>query len=222
MTTSGNPAGSTQAGRATDVPGQSAGGKSEQAKEVAGAAADQGRQIADTAAQQAKSVAADATDHARGLVNDALSQVDDAAHGQMARLVEMLETFSDDLEQMAAQSDTSGLASEITRQAANRTRDLGHRLDGREPREILEDVRGFARRRPGTFLAGALVAGVVAGRFARGAKDASQDGTGSSTQPTATEALPSESLSSSVAGPAQGGLGTSVTPPLQPTPGGMR
>lgn len=222
MTMPGNPAGSTESGIATDVPGQSTGGKSEQAKEVAGAAADQGRQVADTALQQTRNVAGEATEHAKGLVNDALSQVDGEAHRQMDRLVELLESFSDDLDQMAAQSDTSGLASDMARQVANRTRDLGHRLDGREPREILEDVRGFARRRPGTFLAGALVAGVVAGRFARGAKDASQNGTSGPPQPMASETLPPDSLGTAVAGPAQGGFGTPVTQPIQPTPGGMR
>jgi hypothetical protein len=112
---------------ATDVPAQSTGGKSEQAQEVAGAAADQGRQVADTAMQQARDVAGEATEHARGLVNDALSQVDREAQRQMGRVVETLETFSDDLDQMAGQSGNSGLASEMARQVANRTRDLGRR-----------------------------------------------------------------------------------------------
>lgn len=186
MTTSGRPGGATETGIATDVPAQSTGGKSERAQEVAGAAADQGRQVADTAMQQAKSVAGEATDHARGLVSDALGQVDDEARRQMGRMAQTLETFSDDLGQMADQSGSNGLASEMARQVANRTRDLGRRLDGREPQEILEDVRGFARRRPGTFLVGALVAGVVAGRFARGAKDASSGGPGTPAQPIQT------------------------------------
>jgi len=44
-------------------------------------------------------------------------------------------------------------------------------------------VRGFARRRPGTFLLGALAAGIVAGRLARGAKD----GSSSSTSPSQSD-----------------------------------
>jgi len=223
MTTSGRPGGSTETGIATDVPAQSTGGKSDRAQDVAGAAADQGRQVADTAMQQARSVAGEATDHARGLVTDALSQVDEEAHRQMGRMVQTLETFSDDLDQMAGQGETSGLASEMARQVANRTRDLGRRLDGREPQEILEDVRGFARRRPGTFLVGALVAGVVAGRFARGAKDASSGGTGTPThRATSVEPTLSGGLGVSTTEPATEGLGTPLAQPIQTPPGGMR
>lgn len=46
------------------------------------------------------------------------------------------------------------------------------RLDEREPSELLDELRRFARRRPGAFLLGAFAAGAVAGRVARGAKDA--------------------------------------------------
>lgn len=223
MTMSGSPGGSTETGMATDVPAQSTGGRSEQAQEVAGAAADQGRQVADTAMQQARDVAGEATEHARGLVNDALSQVDQEAQRQMGRVVQTLETFSDDLDQMAGQSGSSGLAAEMARQVANRTRDLGRRLDGREPQEILEDVRGFARRRPGTFLVGALVAGVVAGRFARGAKDASSGETGTPThRATPGEPTLSGGLGASMTEPATEGLGTPLAQPIQTPPGGMR
>jgi hypothetical protein len=55
---------------------------------------------------------------------------------------------------------------------SDRARQVGARLDGREPQELLDDVRGFARRRPGTFLLGSLAAGVLVGRLLRGAKDA--------------------------------------------------
>ena len=39
--------------------------------------------------------------------------------------------------------------------------------------DLLDDIRSFARRKPGAFLLGAAVAGIVAGRMFRGAKDAS-------------------------------------------------
>jgi hypothetical protein len=173
--------------------------------------------------QQAKSVAGEATEHARGLVSDALGQVDEEARRQMGRMAQTLKTFSDDLDQMADQSGSNGLASEMARQVANRTRDLGRRLDGREPQEILEDVRGFARRRPGTFLVGALVAGVVAGRFARGAKDASSGGPGTPTQRATTgEPTLSSGLGASATEPATEGLGAPPAQPIQTPPGGLR
>jgi len=64
-----------------------------------------------------------------------------------------------------------GLAADVAREVAERARSLGSRLDGREPGELLEDVRDFARRRPGMFLLGALAAGMVAGRLVKGATE---------------------------------------------------
>ena len=66
----------------------------------------------------------------------------------------------------------SGLAAGVAAEVADRARSLSRQLDQREPSEILDDVRRFARQRPGTFLLGALAAGVVVGRLLRGTKDA--------------------------------------------------
>ena len=62
--------------------------------------------------------------------------------------------------------------------------DLAGWLDQRDPGELLDEVRGIARRKPGTFLLGALAAGVVAGRLTRGAVDASRSDTGAVPPPT--------------------------------------
>ena len=63
----------------------------------------------------------------------------------------------------------------------------------------MEEVRRFARRRPGAFLAGSLVAGVVAGRLTRGAK-AAQDSTESSAQTGAASPSGAGSPSGALAG----------------------
>ncbi len=104
-------------------------------------------------------------------MQDARTMVDEQSRTGRDRLVETTRTLGSDLEQMA-ENGPDGMAGDIARQVAQKARDLGDLLDGREPSDILDDVRAFARRRPGTFLLGALVAGVAVGRFARGAKDA--------------------------------------------------
>lgn len=175
-------AGSTGVGSRTADTGSGGGGK-EQAKQAAGVAADQGKQVAGTAQDEAKRVASEARSQARGLIDQATSQVEDQSRNQRDRIVDVLRSVGHDLDNMASHSD-GGTASDLVREAADRAKALSSRLDGREPRELLEDVRGFARRRPGTFLLGALVAGVVAGRLTRGAKDATSNSgtvTGSST-----------------------------------------
>jgi uncharacterized protein YjbJ (UPF0337 family) len=145
-------------------------GLKEQAQQVAGTAGEQGKQVAGTAKEEVGHVAAEAKSQFSTLLSEATGQVDDQSRAQKDRLAETLRTFSDDLGSMAEQG--GGLAADLAQEVAQRARDLSSRLQDKDPQDLLEDVRGYARRKPGTFLVGALVAGVVAGRFARGAKAA--------------------------------------------------
>jgi hypothetical protein len=146
----------------------------ERARETASTAADEGRHVAGVAASEAKDVAAEAVQQARSVVDDAMSQVrgqlDDQGRQQKDRLAGTVGTFGDDLQRMA--EGGSGLAAELAQELSQRARSLSRRLDQSEPAELLDDVRRFARQRPGTFLLGALAAGVVVGRLVRGTKDA--------------------------------------------------
>ncbi len=147
----------------------------ERAQAAASTAADEGKHVAGVAQEEAQRVAGEATAQVRSLAGDAKTQVTeqvgDQTRVQRDKLVSTLGTLGDDLDQMAERSESSGLATDVAREVAQHTRTLTNYLDGREPGELLGDVRDFARRRPGLFLAGALVAGVVAGRLARGVKD---------------------------------------------------
>jgi hypothetical protein len=69
---------------------------------------------------------------------------------------------------MAANGGQSGLGAELARQAADRMHGAASWLERREPADLLDEVRNFARRRPGAFLIGAAVAGLAAGRLTRG------------------------------------------------------
>jgi hypothetical protein len=149
----------------------------DRAQETAAQATDEGKKVADTAKTEVQNVAAEARAQASGLLDEAVTQVNDQSRTQRDRLVATLQTFGDDLEQMASQGGRSGPAPDLARQLAGTARGLSSQLDGREPAELLDEVRRFARRRPGMFLLGALTAGMVTGRLARGAK-ASTDGSG--------------------------------------------
>ena len=74
-----------------------------------------------------------------------------------------LRTVADELQEMAAKGGQSGLATEVAQQAAERIHGAASWLEQREPGDLLQAVRDFARRRPGVFLAGAAAAGLVAG-----------------------------------------------------------
>lgn len=216
------------------TPSQGSGdGAKEQAKQAAGTAADESKHVADVAKSEAKSVVEDSKEQARSLLDEAMSQVDEQSRTQRDRLVSMLRSFGDDVEKMAqGEQAPSGMAQDLARQLADRAHELSGRMDGREPTELLDEVRSFARRRPGTFLLGALAAGVVVGRLTRGAKDAQSDGAGSAGRSAtplyddvrATTPAPSGSPAATVAGPAGtasgdpvAGVGTPTQPTAYPT-----
>jgi hypothetical protein len=159
-------------------PQSGAAGAKAQAQQAAGTAADETKHVAGVAQGEAQHVAAEAKSQVQDLVGQATSQVEEQSRTQLGRLAGTLRSYGDDLEKMAAQSD--GPASGLAREAAERVQGLSSHLEGREPRDLLDDVRSFARRKPGVFLGGALIAGIVAGRLTRGAK-AANDGTAGST-----------------------------------------
>ena len=131
-------------------------------------ARDAGGQVAQTAADQAREVVAETGRQARDLLDEAQGQARDQASAQQQKAAQQLRTVADELHEMAANGGQSGLATEVARQAADRMQGAASWLEQREPRELLEGVRNFARRRPGTFLVGAAVAGLAAGRLTRG------------------------------------------------------
>ncbi len=187
--TVGNDSGSFTAASTSDDSTSS--GAKDQAKQAAGTAAQESQHVAGVAKGEAQKVTAEARTQARQLLGEATSQVEDQTRTQRDRLVDSLRTVGDDLEKMAGNAD-GGIAADLVHEVADRARSLTASLDGREPRELLEDVRRYARRKPGTFLLGALAAGVVAGRLTRGAKAASSDSsTGGTTPAYGTGTLPS-------------------------------
>jgi hypothetical protein len=188
------------------------------AKEQAGrggeTAAGAGGQVTQTAKEQAQNVAGEARQQARDLVGEARLQVREQAGSQKSQAVQGLHALGDELEQMAQSSGRSGLAAEVARQASSRTRDLAVYLDRHEPGDLLQEVRSYARRRPVVFLAGAAVAGVVAGRLTRGLTSGGDDSTVTRPELPGAPAVPVAGLTS---GP-HSGQAEAVYPPV-PEPG---
>jgi hypothetical protein len=159
-------------------------GAKDQAKQAAGTAADQGKRVAGVAQDEVKNVAAEAQTQLRGLLDEATTQVDEQSKAQKSRLADTVRTFGDDLESMRGEAQQDGVAAQVVQQVAGQARSLASHLDDRNPSELLDDVRRFARRRPGTFLLGALAAGIVVGRVSRGAKAAQDRPSSGAVEPT--------------------------------------
>lgn len=170
-TTGGYDAGGYSAGT-----GGSEASTTDKAKDTASTATDQGKQVAGTAKDEALNVAGTAAEQARNVVGDAKQQVttqlNDQATTGRDKLSETLRTLGDDLQKMAqGEGPSQGMATDLAQQVSDRVRAFGSHLENREPAQLLDDARDFARRRPGTFLLGALAAGVVAGRMFRATAD---------------------------------------------------
>jgi hypothetical protein len=210
----GDPSAATSS--TTGATGGQSGGMKDEAKEAAGTAKDESRHVADVAKGEARHVAEESRQQAKSLLDDARSQVDEQSRQQRDRLVTTLRSFGDDLEKMAnGEKAGGGMAQDVARQVADRARELSSRMDGGEPTELLDEVRSFARRKPGTFLLGALAAGVVAGRLTRGARDAQSQGGGPSGTPIYDD------VQGTATGTPTAGVGSPVAPPAYPAGSGM-
>jgi hypothetical protein len=167
-----------------------------EATDVAQHARQAGGQVTQTATEQTKQVAAEAGRQARGLLGEAQGQVRDQASTGQQKAAQQLRSVADEIGQMAEKGGTSGVATNAARQAADRLHSAAGWLEQREPADLLDQARSFARRRPGAFLIGAAVAGLAAGRLTRGLvadhQDQKDEQTGS--DGSVTPVYPSEPL----------------------------
>jgi hypothetical protein len=138
------------------------------AADVGNSAREAGSHVAQNATDQARQVIAETGRQARDLLGEAKGQVREQASTQQHQAARQLRAVADELSEMAAKGGQSGLATQVAQEAAERVRGVASWLDQREPGDLLDGVREFARRHPGTFLVGAAAAGMVAGRLTRG------------------------------------------------------
>lgn len=151
-------------------------GVREEASNLAGEAGDAGRRVAGVAKGEAKSVGYEARRQARRLADQVGSEVRQQAANQQSRAASGLRNIGDEFSNMADGSGSgSGFAADLARQAGVRVGGVAQWLDERDPRSILEEVKGFARRRPGVFIAIAVGAGIVVGRLTRALAQPSDD-----------------------------------------------
>ncbi|WP_153506382.1 ATP synthase subunit B family protein [Cumulibacter manganitolerans] len=157
------PSGTTQ-GQAQEVAEHT----KQEAASVAQDAKHEGQQVAQTAKQEAKHVADTAGTHAKRLMDQAKTELDGHASGQQQRLAGEIRNLADELHKMVRSNDGSGPVHAFAGQAASKAGEVAQWLEQREPGDVLNEVRRFAARKPGVFLAIAAGAGLLAGRLTRG------------------------------------------------------
>jgi hypothetical protein len=148
--------------------GESTGTKvKEQGSQAAAGAAQAGKHVMQTAAGQGGQVAKEMGQTARGLVDQAQTELKDQAGMQQKRVAEGLRMLGDQLRSMAEQSGQPGMATNLVGDASSRVHRAADWLEHREPGQVVEEVRDFARHHPAAFLLGSAMAGVMVGRLTR-------------------------------------------------------
>ena len=155
----------------------------ETAKETA---KDEARNVAGTAKEQAGAVVGEARSQVQRIASQAKAQATDRVRGQHNQLVDRLRGLSDEFAEMGRDGDSPGKAL---------VSDLGHRgqrvadfLADRGPEGVVSEVTDFARRRPFTFLAGAVAAGFLVGRLGKNVWKAQQEQSASPSTNTRAQA----------------------------------
>jgi hypothetical protein len=161
-------------------PTPSEGGTQQAAKHEAGRLGSQAqgaaRDVASTAKDEAGQVKDEAVGQARELAASAKQEATSQLSTQQDRLAAQSRTISDDLERISrGERAESDLVNQAVSALSGRARRVTEQLESKEPMDLIDDVRRFAARRPGAFLAIAAGIGLAAGRLTRGAKDSPDD-----------------------------------------------
>ncbi len=197
-----------------------------EAKNVGQTAAQAGSQVASVATDQAKQVAQETQRQAKDLLEQGRTQVKDQVVSQQQKAGQSLSSLAQELRALAdgTSEGAPGPARDLLQQASSSVESFASMLQNREPAQLLDDVRSFARRKPGLFLLGAAAAGVLAGRLTSGVKAAHTDsgqqtggyvGTTNYVDPTPTYSETTTTYTGTSAG-----YSTAGSAPLPPPPYG--
>ncbi|WP_400160508.1 hypothetical protein [Arthrobacter sp. BPSS-3] len=154
------------------------------AADVKAQAADSAQNVAETAKTEAANVAGEVKSNAKDLLHQARTDLTAQAGTQQQKAAEGLHSISSELHTMANASDQPGVASDLIRQAAERSASVATWLENRDPGSLLNEVKSFARQRPGTFLLAAAGAGILAGRLGRSLQAGAPDTEQAPSKPT--------------------------------------
>ena len=149
--------------------GAVAGTAKDEAGNVAGAAAQAASEVAGTAKEQVAQVAGEAKNQLGALTTQAKAQVTEQAGLQTRKAAEGARGLADQLQGLARGEAPEGVAMDLVKDLSQRVQSLATKLENSEPQDLLDEVRRYARNRPGMFLIGAMAAGFVGGRLVKGA-----------------------------------------------------
>lgn len=138
----------------------------EQAGAVKDEALEAGARVVDITKEKTGEVVDEAKAQVSDLLHQTQAELREQAAVQQQRVADGLQAVSDELNEMARNS-SGGLAADLVSRASSRTGKVASYLDARDPGSLLSELKSYAARKPGAFIAAAVVAGAVAGRLTR-------------------------------------------------------
>ncbi|MDL5350679.1 hypothetical protein [Microbacterium sp. zg-YB36] len=138
-----------------------------EASDLKDTAATKASDVAHTVKDEASTVIGEAGTQAKQLYAQTQREVQDQANAQRQRVASGLQSVSSELESMSANAENPGVGADLVRQVAGRLSGAASWLGDRDAAAVVTEVKRYARRKPGTFIIGAAIAGVVVGRLTR-------------------------------------------------------
>ena len=184
----------------------------DEGSEVAQHAKEAAGQVGSTVRDQAAHVTRETKDQARHVVHDVRQRVAAEAEQQATRVSKQLGRIADELGEMAGSAPPDSMSSGAIQSVADTSRQAARFLDERGAQGLLDSARDYARRKPGTFLLGAAVAGFLIGRVAKSASGGSTSGASPEPQRPQGGVVPVASERTDVAM----GYGAPLTPSAAP------
>ncbi|GEO96618.1 hypothetical protein ACT4S2_05160 [Kocuria turfanensis] len=146
-----------------------------EAQQLKNEAAGSGQRVKETAKDQAAAVKQEATHQAQDLIGQLRSELKDQVKPQQDRIASTVRSVSNEITALSrGEKPESDYVTGLLGSVSGRVDSFASSLEHKDAKDLLEDVRRFAARRPGTFLAVAAGIGLLAGRTTRGVKDSDE------------------------------------------------
>jgi hypothetical protein len=145
-------------------------------------AINQAQELKSATVEHAGAVTQEARGKAVDVMHDVRREVETQGDAQARRLATVLDDAGRQLQGMA-EGGEPGPVTDVTRQIGGGAQRLAGRLEDGGISGVGDDLRGFAQRQPGLFLAAAGLAGFLLTRALRNTPSASSVGASTSPQP---------------------------------------
>lgn len=133
---------------------------------------DDAREIAQDVRRHSTQMVNEATQQVHSVSEEVMTQLQEHAGTQTERAATQLRTFSEQARALAeGRTEEAGQLPQLAQEATQRLGAFAQRLETGGIDGAMDDVRTFARRKPGTFLLIAGAAGFLGGRMLRATKD---------------------------------------------------